>query len=214
MSAAQAPRPDLYREGLNTSYQAVPAIIRHGTNKILPWTGDAPKYCKHCASLRRNTDRRIGLGAAARTRRRACAASPPAFSAATVLCAAARDRVAARTTSGRPARRPHATAAPTTPYVPAARAHPQPTAHNMRAPAGSRCTARRGAAAGRRELLRDGGGRGGGGPGVDPSRRSVSASKGRRGVSTCARELKGGADAAQAAHLASKSSSRRRYLRN
>ena len=94
------------------------------------------------------------------------------------------------------------------------RTHPQPTAHNMRAPAGSRCTARRGAAAGPRGLLRDGGGRGGGGPGVDPSRRSVSASKGRRGVSTCARELKGGADAAQAAHLASKSSSRRRYLRN
>ena len=60
-----------------------------------------PRHCKHCASLRRNTDRRIGLGAAARTRRRACAASPPAFSAATVLCAAARDRAAAHTTSGR-----------------------------------------------------------------------------------------------------------------
>jgi hypothetical protein len=45
-----------------------------------------------------------------------------------------------------------------------ARAHPQPTAHNMRAPAGSRCTARRGAAAGPRGLLRDGRGRGGGGP--------------------------------------------------
>ena len=98
-----------------------------------------PRHCKHCASLRRNTDRRIGLGAAARTRRRACAASLPAFSAATVLCAAARDRAAASTTSGRPARRPHATAAPTTPYVSAARAHtrsPQPTTCGLpRAPA-------------------------------------------------------------------------------